>query len=120
MRFTSRASNRHGGRLAALAAVVLAAVVPLLTPSSSHSAAAGLTAPLPAEPGYWLVASDGGVFSYGSARFFGLHRRHPPQPAHRWDGADGTGAGYWMVASDGGMFSYGDASVLRVDGGHRG
>jgi hypothetical protein len=21
--------------------------------------------------GYWLVASDGGVFSYGDARFFG-------------------------------------------------
>ena len=36
--------------------------------------------------GYWLVASDGGIFAYGDARFYGSHGRHPPQPAHRRHG----------------------------------
>src|SRR5580765_2776293 len=59
--------------------------------------------------GYWLLASDGGIFSYGNARFYGstggMHLNQPvvgiaPTP---------TGHGYWMVASDGGIFSFGDA-----------
>jgi Cu/Zn superoxide dismutase len=59
--------------------------------------------------GYWLVASDGGVFNYGDAPFLGstgsLKLNRPivalaPTP---------TGDGYWLVASDGGIFNYGDA-----------
>ena len=62
-----------------------------------------------ATSGYWLVASDGGIFSYGDAGFHGsagaLALNRPivgmaPTP---------DGAGYWLVASDGGIFSYGDA-----------
>jgi hypothetical protein len=60
--------------------------------------------------GYWLVGSDGGVFSFGSAQFYGsaanLRLRSPvvgiAPTAHR--------DGYWLVASDGGVFSFGDAS----------
>ncbi len=60
--------------------------------------------------GYWLVASDGGVFSFGDAAFHGsagnIHLVKPvvgmaPTP---------DGGGYWLVASDGGVFSYGDAA----------
>ena len=36
--------------------------------------------------GYWLVASDGGIFTFGDAALLRLHRRHPPQPAHRRHG----------------------------------
>ncbi|HEY1652751.1 MAG TPA: right-handed parallel beta-helix repeat-containing protein [Acidimicrobiales bacterium] len=63
----------------------------------------------PAGLGYWLVASDGGVFNYGDAGFFGsaggLKLNKPivgmaPIP---------DGKGYWLVASDGGVFNYGDA-----------
>jgi hypothetical protein len=59
--------------------------------------------------GLWLVASDGGVFALGDARFYGstgaLKLNKPivgmaPTP---------MGKGYWLVASDGGVFSYGDA-----------
>jgi hypothetical protein len=62
-----------------------------------------------ARPGYWLVASDGGIFTYGDARFFGstgnlvLNRPIVGMAATPDDG------GYWLVASDGGIFSYGDA-----------
>ena len=31
--------------------------------------------------GYWLVASDGGVFDFGDAGFYGSGGRHPAQPA---------------------------------------
>jgi hypothetical protein len=59
--------------------------------------------------GYWLVASDGGVFTFGNAGFFGSlaghHLNAPvvgllPTPDDQ---------GYWLVAADGGVFSFGDA-----------
>ncbi len=36
--------------------------------------------------GYWLVASDGGIFSYGDAKFYGSTRSSHPQQTHRWHG----------------------------------
>ncbi|HVT41791.1 MAG TPA: N-acetylmuramoyl-L-alanine amidase, partial [Acidimicrobiales bacterium] len=59
--------------------------------------------------GYWLVGSDGGIFSYGDAGFFGstgsLHLNAPMVGM----AATPDGGGYWLVGSDGGIFSYGDA-----------
>ena len=60
--------------------------------------------------GYWLVASDGGIFAYGDAPFYGstgnIHLNKPVV------GMTPTrdGAGYWFVATDGGIFAYGDAA----------
>jgi hypothetical protein len=31
----------------------------------------------PGDSGYWLVATDGGMFSFGDARFFGSMGGHP-------------------------------------------
>jgi hypothetical protein len=57
--------------------------------------------------GYWLVASDGGVFSYGDARFYGSTGNITlNQPIV---GMAATSAGYWLVATDGGVFAFGDA-----------
>ena len=36
--------------------------------------------------GYWLVASDGGIFNYGDAVFYGSTGSDPPEPAGRWHG----------------------------------
>ena len=62
-----------------------------------------------ASTGYWLVASDGGMFSYGNARFHGstgsMHLNRPIVGMARTR----SGKGYWLVSSDGGMFSFGDA-----------
>ena len=67
--------------------------------------------------GYWLVASDGGVFSYGDARFFGstggMHINAPIVGM----ATTPDGGGYWLVASDGGVFSYGDARFFGSTGG---
>ncbi len=59
--------------------------------------------------GYWLVASDGGVFSFGDAVFHGstgAMRLNKPIVAMA---VTPDGKGYWLVASDGGVFSFGDA-----------
>jgi hypothetical protein len=63
----------------------------------------------PSGLGYWLVASDGGVFSFGDARFYGSTgglRLNQPIVAMS---ATPSGHGYWLLASDGGVFTFGDA-----------
>ncbi|HEY1651595.1 MAG TPA: hypothetical protein VGG09_06900 [Acidimicrobiales bacterium] len=59
--------------------------------------------------GYWLVASDGGIFTYGDAGFFGSRGGQPLNKPIVGMAATPTGLGYWLVASDGGIFNYGDA-----------
>ena len=48
---------------------------PRSTPSSARPASRDRRTPIPTNPGYWLVASDGGIFAYGGAGFLRLHRR---------------------------------------------
>jgi outer membrane protein assembly factor BamB len=66
--------------------------LPTCTPQASHV-------------GYWLVARDGGIFTFGGAPFCGsagsLVLNQPVV------GMAGTaGPGYWLAARDGGVFSY--------------
>ena len=68
------------------------------------------------DKGYWLVASDGGVFAYGRAGFHGSTgaiRLNSPVV-----GMAGTpsGKGYWLVAADGGVFAFGDARFVGSTG----
>ncbi len=63
----------------------------------------------PPAPGYWLVASDGGVFSFGDARFHGSTGATTLDRPIVGMAATPDGGGYWLVASDGGVFSFGDA-----------
>ncbi|TMC47592.1 MAG: hypothetical protein E6J14_15180 [Chloroflexi bacterium] len=68
--------------------------------------------------GYWLVASDGGVFSF-SAPFHGSTGNiRLNQPIVGIAGTPGPG-GYWLVASDGGVFSFGDAGFHGSTGNRR-
>jgi ribosomal protein L24E len=78
-------------------------------PSAALNAPIVAMAATPSGGGYWLLGQDGGIFSYGSAAFYGstgaIHLNQPvvglaPTP---------SGHGYWLVASDGGVFSFGDA-----------
>ena len=78
--------------------------------------------------GYWLVASDGGIFSYGDAQFYGSAGNYRSTQLNGSAGnltltkpivgmaASPDGKGYWLVASDGGIFSYGDATVFYEQG----
>ena len=68
-------------------------------------------------PGYWLVASDGGIFSYGDATFYGSTGGMALNKPIVGMAATPDGKGYWLVASDGGIFSYGDATFYGSTGG---
>jgi hypothetical protein len=74
-------------------------------------------APTGDDGGYWLVASDGGVFNFGpSAGFFGSAGAIPLNKPIVGMAAPFGDAGYWLVASDGGIFSYGDAPFYGSTG----
>ena len=60
--------------------------------------------------GYWLVASDGGIFSFGDAAFHGSTGSQALNAPVVGMAATPDGGGYWLVASDGGIFSFGDAA----------
>jgi len=70
-------------------------------------------------PGYFLAATDGGIFTFGGAGFFGstggVKLNSPivgmaPHP---------SGRGYWLVATDGGVFTFGEAGFHGSTGGTR-
>jgi len=69
-----------------------------------------------ANSGYWLVASDGSIFS-GAAAFHGSTAGVALN--HKIVGMAATSSrlGYWLVASDGGIFSFGDAAFHGSTGG---
>jgi hypothetical protein len=59
--------------------------------------------------GYWLVGSDGGIFSFGSAPFHGSTGSLRLQRPVVGIAPTSTEGGYWLVASDGGIFTFGNA-----------
>jgi hypothetical protein len=59
--------------------------------------------------GYWLVASDGGIFTFGDAPFLGSMGGKPLNQPIVGMASTSEGGGYWLVASDGGIFTFGDA-----------
>jgi hypothetical protein len=72
----------------------------------------------PSGQGFWLVGSDGGVFTFGDAGFFGSEAGHPLNAPVVGMAATPSGHGYWLVAADGGVFSFGDAGFLGSESGH--
>ena len=86
--------------------------------SNAAAALALRAAGSPVPGGYWLVASDGGIFAFGDARFFGSTGDRVLQRPIVGMAATPSGKGYWLVASDGGIFSFGDARFYGSTGNH--
>ncbi len=82
--------------------------VPIGSATSSPSSIGG--------KGYWLVASDGGVFSFGDATFYGSTGNMTLNKPIVGITSTPDGKGYWLVASDGGVFSFGDATFYGSTG----
>ena len=88
------------------------------TSATFNTGGSGGTPPVvpAANDGYWLVGSDGGIFTFGSAQFYGstgnLHLNRPVVAITPTADRDG----YWMVATDGGIFSFGDAQFYGSTG----
>jgi hypothetical protein len=81
-------------------------------------ALAGLSFPFGvSNSGYWEVASDGGIFSLGSAPYLGSMGSTPLNKPVVGIAGTSDGQGYWEVASDGGIFNFGDATFLGSMGG---
>lgn len=67
--------------------------------------------------GYYLIGSDGGVFTFGDAGFYGsLGGRTLNKPIVA-AALTNSGKGYWMAAADGGVFTFGDAGFFGSQGG---
>jgi hypothetical protein len=78
----------------------------------THLGATGGPQTFPIRPvphGYWLVGSDGGVFTFGDSQFWGSTGNLRLQRPVVGITPTFTRNGYWLVASDGGIFSFGDA-----------
>ena len=76
----------------------------------------GTTPPAGTDAGYWLAASDGGIFAYGKAAFHGSTGNITLAKPIVGMAPTRSGQGYWLVASDGGIFAYGDAAFYGSTG----
>jgi hypothetical protein len=63
---------------------------------------------IPLGAGYRLYASDGGVFDFGDAAFYGSTGAISLNKPIVGASPTAVGTGYWLVASDGGVFSFGN------------
>jgi len=114
---SSSRARAAAGFTAASPLAALVAVFSMAMPSSAAPAAPAAQAPQAAAPrqgvgpspghvprGYWLAASDGGVFTYGNATFKGsVGSLNKPIVGMA---TTPLGDGYWLAASDGGIFAF--------------
>jgi surface antigen len=81
-------------------------------PVTPASTGAPSNPPPPGARGYWLVGSDGGVFSFGASTFYGSTGSVGLQRPVVAITPTADRGGYWLVASDGGTFSFGDSNYF--------
>jgi len=81
----------------------------MVNPDSGQARQLGASVNCSSLPGYRLVATDGGVFSFCEPFFGSMGGRHLNSPIVGTAETPG-GAGYWEVGSDGGIFSFGNAA----------
>ncbi|HEV8624941.1 MAG TPA: VCBS repeat-containing protein [Acidimicrobiia bacterium] len=97
-----------------------AAPWPMLGKNRLHTGADPLEiAPIQCNSGYRLVASDGGVFAFGNAAFYGSTGNIVLNRPIVGGIPTKSNKGYWFVASDGGVFNYGDAKFFGSTGNIR-
>jgi hypothetical protein len=71
--------------------------------------------PDPDGSGYWLVASDGGIFAFDAPFYGSMGDVRLNRPV---TGMVGAADGYLMVAEDGGIFTFGSAAFRGSLGDH--
>jgi hypothetical protein len=112
------AGTEGGATVVGVRCVAVCSVATIVAvPTTAHGEGSLTVLPRSA-PGYWLAGSDGGVFSFGSAGFFGSiagTRLNAPIVAV----AGAPEGGYWLAGSDGGVFSFGSAGFFGSIAGTR-
>jgi hypothetical protein len=86
--------------------------------TTARGAIPSCSVPDAVQPGYDLVASDGGIFSFGPPFCGSTGAIRLTRPVVGMAMAADTG-GYWFVASDGGIFAFGDAHFYGSTGAIR-
>jgi hypothetical protein len=72
-----------------------------------------------AAPGYWSTTTDGAVYSFGGAPYFGsMGGQALAKPIIGLTPTPSAG-GYWQLSGDGGIFSFGNARFLGSTGAMR-
>jgi hypothetical protein len=66
--------------------------------------------------GYQMVASDGGVFSFGNREFGGSTGATQLNSPIVAAASPCSGGGYWLAAADGGIFAFGNAKFFGSTG----
>jgi hypothetical protein len=84
---------------------------PTLTQLGGTPIATSAVTPPSAPQGYWLVARDGGIFSYNRP-FFGSTGSLVLNRPIVGMATTNDGNGYWMAGADGGIFAFGDAPYV--------
>jgi hypothetical protein len=80
----------------------------MVDPNSGQARQLGASVNCGSDPGYRMVASDGGIFSFCQNFLGSMGGQRLNAPMVGLAETPG-GSGYWEVASDGGIFSYGNA-----------
>jgi SpoIID/LytB domain protein len=68
------------------------------------------------DDGYWIVAADGSVTTFGNAPSYGSMVGQHLNGSIVAMAPTADQAGYWLVGSDGGIFSFGDAAFYGSTG----
>ncbi len=66
--------------------------------------------------GYWIDDTTGGIYTFGSAPFYGSMGNIALNKPVVGMAPTSDGKGYWLVASDGGIFTFGDAGFFGSTG----
>jgi hypothetical protein len=64
--------------------------------------------------GYWLVAADGGIFTFGDATYEGSGATTGVSAPVSGVVATTSGKGYWLLVEDGNVLNFGDAPSLQL------
>ena len=87
-----------------------------ISPELGQARQLGVSSNCTSQPGYRLVASDGGLFSFCEPFLGSMGGQHLNAPIVGMATTSG-GNGYWQVGSDGGIFNFGNASFHGSTGG---
>jgi hypothetical protein len=98
-------------QIACLFATVTAQTSPTLSQLVGTPIAVSILPSPTAAQGYWLVARDGGIFSYNRS-FFGSTGSIKLNKPIVGMATTNDENGYWMVGADGGIFAFGDAPYV--------
>jgi hypothetical protein len=98
-----RPRSRRLWTAVAAIAFTASALVPGALPAAGSSPSAGGQESAGGFDGYWLIASDGGVFGFGDAPFYGSTGGTPLNKPIVAAASTAGGRGYWLIASDGGV-----------------